>query len=335
MSTPQPPAHSDAATSPGLSFSVVICAHNEERYGDLLDAVASVQRQSVLAQEIVVVLDHNPRLLELLRRADLPGVVVVDSREPRGLGGARNSGIRMSRGAIVAFLDDDAVAVPEWLERLQAGYRDPETVGVGGAIEPLWLGAEPRWLPAEFHWVVGCSYRGMPQAAAAVRNLLGCNMSFRREVLEAVGGFRLGYGCDETDLCIRVRQRWPHKTLLYLPEARVHHKVPTSRARWSYFRSRCYFEGGSKAVVSRLVGPGDGLASERAYTVRTLPRGIVRNVADAALRADLGGLQRAAYIVAGLLVTAAGYLNGTIFVAEAARARGWSALVIPDAATDD
>ena len=93
-------------------------------------------------------------------------------------------------------------------------------MGVGGAIAPVWCGERPKWFPEEFHWIVGCSYRGMPRTPAAVRNLFGCNMSFRREAFDALGGFRLGYGCDETEFCIRLQQRWPHKVVLYNPRSR-------------------------------------------------------------------------------------------------------------------
>ena len=311
----------NAPSSPAIS--VVICTYTVERWPDLVAAVESVQRQTVPPQEIIVVVDHNPDVLRLVRTG-LPGVVAVANHKARGLGGARNSGVAVARGAVIAFLDDDAVAAPDWLAQLGAGYARPEVVGVGGAIAPVWRGERPKWFPEEFHWIVGCSYRGMPRTVAAVRNLFGCNMSFRREALDALGGFRLGYGCDETEFCIRLQQRWPHKVLLYNPRARVHHRVLPSRVRWRYFRSRCYFEGRSKAVVSWLVGRGDGLACERSFTWRTLPQGIIRGVADAALHGNVAGLRRAGLIVAGLAITAAGYLTGSLFVVEAAHERGWS-----------
>jgi glycosyltransferase involved in cell wall biosynthesis len=248
----------------------------------------------------------------------------VANHEPRGLGGARNSGVAVAQGAVIAFLDDDAVAAPRWLAQLQAGYACPDVVGVGGAITPLWSSERPGWFPEEFYWILGCSYRGTPRTPAAVRNLFGCNMSFRREVFGALGGFHLGYGCDETEFCIRVRQRWPQSALLYNPQARVHHRVVSSRARWCYFCSRCYFEGRSKAVVSCLVGRRDGLGSEWSYTLRTLPQGVIRGVADAALHGKVVGFSRAGLIVAGLAITTAGYLTGTLFVMEAAHERGWS-----------
>jgi len=307
-----------------LDVSVIICAYTEDRWDDLVAAVESVQCQTVPAREIIVVIDYNSVLLEHAR-TQLSGVVTVENREARGLSGARNSGIATARGSVIAFLDDDAVAAPDWLERFRNGYTDANIVGVGGAIEPLWSAGRPTWFPEEFDWVVGCTYRGMPDSTAPVRNLIGANMSFRREVFEELGGFRLGYGCDETDFCIQVRQRWPQKVLLYNPEARVLHRVPASRASWDYFRTRCYFEGGSKAVVSWLVGAQDGLSSERIYTFRTLPWGAIRGFADTILSRNRYGLARAGAITAGLAITTFGYLIGRMFVRNEARKRGWRA----------
>ena len=113
----------------------------------------------------------------------------------------------------------------------------------------------PAWFPAEFDWVIGCSYVGLPGTTQEVRNLFGCNMSFLRELLDRLGGFRLGYGCDETELCIRLGQHWPEKRLLYVPEARVFHHVPQSRSGFPRFVSRCYFEGGSR-LSSRVSWEG-------------------------------------------------------------------------------
>src|SRR5205085_2959822 len=106
------------------------------------------------------------------------------------LSGSRNSGVTVCRGEIVVFLDDDAVAAPDWLERLLQGYAEPQVVAVGGSIEPVWEEGRPRWFPPEFDWVVGGTYLGLPTATAQLRNLLGCNMSFRRSVLLEAGGFR-------------------------------------------------------------------------------------------------------------------------------------------------
>lgn len=297
--------------------SVIICTYTGERWDDLVAAVDSVRAQHSPPREIIVVVDHNPRLYARVL-SQIPGVVAVPNYEHRGLSGSRNSGIAVAQGTVVAFLDDDAMAEPDWLERLLRGYEDPAVLGVGGAIRPAWLSGRPGWFPAEFHWVVGCSYRGLPVATATVRNLIGANMSFRRDALQEIGGFRSGFGqvgtsmlrCDDTEICIRAQRRWPQRLFLYEPRARIHHRVPASRARWGYFRSRCYTEGSAKALLAQLVGSRAGLATERAYTLQTLPSGAVRALADSIRRGDPSGPLRAGAIAAGLALTAAGYLVG-------------------------
>jgi len=297
------------------TMSVVICAYTEARWNDLVRSVGSVATQTASPFEIIVVADHNDGLLARVR-AELPDTVAVHNGEERGLSGARNSGVAAAQGEFVAFLDDDAVAEPDWLERLTGSYASG-VIGVGGAVLPLWIRGRPRSFPAEFDWVVGCTYEGMPKTTSRVRNFIGANMSFRRDVFAGVGGFRSGVGrvgtrpvgCEETELCIRALRRWPDATILYEPQARVRHVVPPNRAGWKYFAARCYYEGLSKAIVARLWGSNDGLATERAYTFRTLPRGVVRGVTDA-VRGDVSGLGRSGAIVTGLSMTTAGYLVG-------------------------
>ncbi len=189
-------------------------------------------------------------------------------------------------------------------------------LGAGGAVKPLWSESRPRWFPAEFDWVVGCTHSGMPRERQPVRNLVGANMSFRREALVEIGGFRhelgrigkIPAGCEETDLCIRIGKRHPEGEILFDPAATVEHFVPAARGRRSYFTSRCRGEGRSKAILAALVGNDAGLSEERSYVRRTLPLGFLRGLGDG-LRGDLGGIERAAALVSGLFSTTAGYLG--------------------------
>jgi glycosyltransferase involved in cell wall biosynthesis/O-antigen/teichoic acid export membrane protein len=302
-----------------LSVSVVICVHTEDRWNDMLAAADSVRAQSYAAKELIMVVDHNPRLYHRLRSAR-PDDIVVENREQPGLSGGKNTGVSLASGEIVAFLDDDAVAEPTWLEYLLDAYADPTVVGTGGRTLPRWATRRPSWFPREFDWVVGCTYIGMPKFRAPVRNLMGGNASFRREVFSEVGAFTTGIGrsvsgrplgCEETEFCIRLSQRLPGTILLFDGRAVIRHRVPAPRERFSYYRSRCYAEGLSKAMVTRSVGTGDGLAAERRYTSRTLPRGVARGLGDA-LRGDATGLVRAGAIIAGLATVTAGYAVGSL-----------------------
>jgi glucosyl-dolichyl phosphate glucuronosyltransferase len=297
--------------------SVVICAYSDERWDDTLAAVASGQAQCPAPHEVILVVDHNPALRSRLAAA-LDDVTVVENQQARGLSGGKNTGVALATGDIVAFLDDDAVAEPGWLEALARPFADPDVLGVGGLTLPAWETGRPHWWPEEFDWVVGCTFVG--RDPGVVRNLLGGNASFRRDLFELAGGFPVHIGrssgksrplgCEETEFCIRASQRRPGGKFVFDPRAVIHHRVPSARERFAYFRSRCYAEGLSKALVTRSVGVGDGLAAERAYAAVALRRGVFRGLRQG-VGGDSGGLLRAGAIAAGLAYTTAGYTVGS------------------------
>jgi glycosyltransferase involved in cell wall biosynthesis len=291
--------------------SVVIAAFASDRWEYLRDAVGSVAAQTRPALETIVVIDHNPDLLARARR-ELQTAVVIPNAGARGASGARNTGVARSRGDVVVFLDDDARATRNWLDRLLGHFADPRVAGVGGRVDPLWATARPRWFPGEFDWTVGASYAGMPAETARVRNVWSNNMAVRRAAFEAAGGFREDFGKvgavsrpEDTDLCLRVTSgAW-----LYEPAGAVGHWVPQQRATFRYFLVRCFNEGRGKAGLAALNGTGASTSRERGYAVRVLPRAISRGLRDAT-RGDGAGLARGAAIVAGLGVAAAGFAVG-------------------------
>jgi hypothetical protein len=133
-----------------------------------------------------------------------------------------------------------------------------------------------------------------------------------------VGGFADGIGrvggrpvgCEETELCIRAGKTLGDVRIVYEPEARVHHRVPATRASWRYFASRCFNEGISKALVAQRTGVGRGLSAERSYTLRTLPRAVARGLADG-LAGEPAGVVRAMAVVVGLALTTLGFVTAS------------------------
>jgi glycosyltransferase involved in cell wall biosynthesis len=273
----------------------------------------SLLRQTLPPVEVILVVDHNPDLLQRAKQTwRNHNVKVVDNQRTRGSSGAWNAGIDAATGYIVAFIDDDAIAEPDWLEHIVYAYNDATVIGVGGTIEPVWAVSRPVWFPEEFDWVVGCTYKGLPDTTSPVRNLIGCNMSFRRDLLQSVRFYEkhgLGHlgavplGCDETELCIRVRSLFPDHQIIYHPPARVRHVVPVARSTFSYFRQRCSLEGRSKAIVSQLTGTEKALSTERKYVIDTLGPGALRY-------AVRGELRRSAAILVGLALATINYMLG-------------------------
>ena len=144
---------------------------------------------------------------------------------------ARNEGIAASSGDIIAFIDDDSMVYPEWLLSLVEAYQD-ETVGAaGGRIvrrpEPYCdqISGTPNLSITPSGMVIAQNVDLVSTAQIEVDHLIGCNMSFRREALEQVGGFDPNYTLtnlrEETDLCVRVKKAgW---RIVFVPSITVIH----------------------------------------------------------------------------------------------------------------
>jgi glycosyltransferase involved in cell wall biosynthesis len=312
---PGQPNQQGASTAP--SISVIVTAFTFDRIDSIEEIVESMRRQTVAPAETLLVIDYAPELEAECRRR-WPDVRVIPNAAERGSCGGRNTGVAESTGDVVAFLDDDAIPNHEWIERLGTDLADPGVIGVAGGVNPRWLDKRPAWFPPEFDWVVGCMHSGMPKEREPVRNAIAANMAIRREEMLAVGGLRKEFsrieknaaGGEETDLCIRLTERWPERMILFDPAPAVEHCVPPERGEPRYFITRCFAEGRSKAALARLVGSQSGLSSERSYVRRTLPLGVLRNLGGA-LRGEFAGIGRAAMIVAGLATTVAGYVTAS------------------------
>jgi GT2 family glycosyltransferase len=302
-----------------LRASVVVCVYTEKRLPQIRLAIESIFRQTILPWQLIVVVDHNCSLLD--RIADeYPDLDVIPNKFGKGLSGARNTGIEHSEGNVVVFLDDDARAHPHWLETLLTSYNDDSVLGVGGLVIADWgASSKPGWLPEEFLWVVGCSYQGLPETKAEVRNPVGANMSFLRSAFDQAGLFDSSVGrtfassrplgCEETEFSIRLRGLSPDARIIYEPKAVVYHHVDESRATWRYFLSRCYAEGCSKAQVSRLSGAASALSSERSYITHTIVRAACRELYKILRSGSIDSFKQLAALFLGTSWTAAGYFE--------------------------
>jgi glycosyltransferase involved in cell wall biosynthesis len=296
------------------TISVVIAAHVLERSAELGRAAGSALAQEPPPHEVVVAVDNNTDLYDWVRN-QLPEVTAVLNRGVRGASATRNCGARVASGAVLAFLDDDAVARPDWLQNLTAPLARADVAGVGGYLEPLWLGRPPEWMPEEFLWVVGASYRGMPGTGAPARNVWSGNMGVARADFWSVGGFREGFGKtgqgsrpEDTDFCIRLSAALAGRSWWYEPSARVGHMVPPGRGTLRFFVRRCYSEGQGKAEMALLLGPQERLRHERQYATRTLPDGVRRELRQAVSDREFAAAQRASAIGLGLGAAGLGYI---------------------------
>jgi GT2 family glycosyltransferase len=261
-----------------LTASVVVCTATREREPLLRECVAALLAGDRVPDELLVVVDQNPEL-EADLRATLPAPVRVLRTRVRGISEGRNIGIETATSDVVAFVDDDAAVEPDWMDRILAPFAaDAALIGAGGRVAPIWDG-DAQWLPPELLWVAGCTYAGHREDAGTIRNPIGCNMAFRRDALLAVGAFANEFGkqgdkllvCDETELCLRLAERFGAGRIVYVPDAAVRHHVSVSRLTARALARRAASEGISKALLHRR-HRGSAVAAENGYVRRLVLR---------------------------------------------------------------
>jgi GT2 family glycosyltransferase len=211
----------------------------------LLDhCIQRVLDQSNQRKEIIVIdSSSNDESEELISR--YPDIRYVHVRGQRNnMPQARNEGIQLSTGELIAFIDDDSMVQPGWLDALVEVYQDDSIGAAGGRVIAM---PEPycnQW-KGEPHLTVAASGRVVAKDAGLIStypievdHLIGCNMSFRRKALEMVGGFDQNYTQtnlrEETDMCVRVKKvGW---RIIFHPSIAVMHF--SARSLQPYFLER-------------------------------------------------------------------------------------------------
>lgn len=238
------------------SISVVIITRNRPQI--LCQALDALRLQTIApAETIVVDTSENEDTTQMLREHYPEVTPVAHPSGPRNMAWSRNQGIQAGTAPVVAFLDDDSIAEPQWLAEIARAYAEhPDVGGVGGRIieglaEPVILSAGQKVSTINRYGMTRANFNARSEGIVVAEHLKGCNMSFRRAVLAQIGNFDEAYNGpvrDETDVCVRIRQAgYP---LVYNPEATVEHKGFTLFAQ-----KRVQLESvGSGFLVSRLDG---------------------------------------------------------------------------------
>ena len=250
------------------ALTVVICSLNGSLGVERV--LLALARQTIAADLDVVLVDDGSTddTAEVGRRL---GARVESHGENRGLGAARNTGLRAAQGRVIAYLDDDCEPLPDWAERLVGAHVAEDVVGVGGELVPTappgfmraYLNRHNPLRPLELDLAVreDVAYRlgrylvrnwrvEDPSGRRRVFSLVGGNMSFRIDALEDIGGFdeAMRFGSEDLDACIRLRAAFGDTCLLLEPSARVRHHFPGDLGD-NLRRSRAYGRGHARMLA--------------------------------------------------------------------------------------
>jgi glucosyl-dolichyl phosphate glucuronosyltransferase len=262
-----------------MKITVILCTYN--RCESLATAMESIAA-SVLSASVewdVLVVDNNsndrtPAVVEDFSRR-LPRRFSYLLERQRGKSFALNSGIRVARGDVLAFVDDDVTVEPAWLCNLTSALNDPDCAGAGGRIVLQWPSALPNWLstagPLERHGFPG--FDKGPEAKDLVGPPFGTNMAFRKIMFEKYGGFRADLGPNPSseirgeDTEFGRRLIAAGERLRYEPSAVVFHPVSASKLNKPHIL-RWWFDNGRASAREFSIPPLRELFSLAAWSLR-------------------------------------------------------------------
>lgn len=261
-----------------LRITAVICTY--QRYDAIPLALDSLCRQTLPRENFeLIVLDNSPAgpeaqaLAERLQFSEWACLRPVWILDPGiGLSRARNASLEACKTPLIAYLDDDAIAEPEWLAAIVEEFSAHDALpgAVGGPVRPLWETPRPPWLPDRLlPYLSIVDYGKTARVLPSPYWLAGANVAFATEELRRAGGFRTDLGrqkqilISNEEIDVYNKLRAAGRQIVYTPDAVVHHSISTSRLTQSWFRRRL----AAQAVSDMLIGaPADTAESQDALS---------------------------------------------------------------------
>ncbi|WP_281856402.1 glycosyltransferase family 2 protein [Litoreibacter halocynthiae] len=266
-----------------LSVSVVVVSRH--RPDHLRRCVRALEFQTQPSFEVVLVTDSETSevLTDLVPHDWVKSAICNEANISK----ARNIGIGLAAGEAIAFIDDDAIAEPTWLERLIEPFSDPNVAASGGFVRGR-NGISFQWRAEEIG-ADGVSHPISIDGTAILKarpgkgvKTQGTNCAFRRDILIELHGFDENYKfyLDESDLNMRIGQAG-HLTAI-VPNAEVQHGYAVSSLRGNDRRPKSLFEiGASQAYFLKKFGrPASDLTAFRESQWARLEAALVKGLLE-------------------------------------------------------
>ena len=246
-------------------ISVVVCTY--KRVDFLVKCLVALAEQDFPKNEYEIVLINNnsPDNTDQVCRefiASNPSLHIQYYIETQqGLSYARNRGIELSKGEIVIFLDDDAIARPGYLQKMNLFFDTyPQAVACGGRIYPLFESERPKWM-SKYLLSLTASINMGDQVKKFSRKKypVGANMAFKKFVFEKYGMFDVNLGRRGDNLegseekAIFYQLYRDNICVYYVPDAIVDHAIPDKRLTYDYFKRLAEGVGYSERIRAKSI----------------------------------------------------------------------------------
>lgn len=242
------------------NVSVIICTYNRAKF--IGEALTSLAKQTLGKDkfEIIIINNNSKDDTEEIcqtfidKQPDLDITYFVEREQ--GLSFARNRGLKIAKYEIITYIDDDAYAQPDFLEQIYSFFQEnKDVVGIGGKVIPRYEIEEPKWMNVFLHGLVtkvdyGTSIRKFPKNRFPV----GCNMSYKKNILEQVGGFnnKLKWRADDKYINFKIRELTDE--IYYIPDLVVQHSIDAKRTSDAGFMDVALKFGASESIRVKSEG---------------------------------------------------------------------------------
>ena len=259
-------------TEHSFNIALIICTYNRDKY--LPEALDSIKAQTIDSNKFqLIIVDNNStdNTAAISKKfiSDHPHLnAKYCFEENKGLSFARNRGISEASAPIISYIDDDVILPPEYLEIMLAFFeKTPDAIGVGGKVIPKYEdGNEPVWMNKYLNGFVAKVDYGdtIKKFDEHMRYPAGCNMTYKKNILQQAGGFNneLKFRSDDKYIFYKVHQI--SDEIYYLPQAWLYHYIDHKRLEMQNFKKlflktgneekkRVTLEQGTAGAVKKLI----------------------------------------------------------------------------------
>lgn len=236
-----------------MEISIIIATYNRsESLKKTLESIKNLFIPEDIIWEIIIIdnnsTDNTKDIVEDFKSKTRLNIVYI-FEEKQGKPYALNHGLKVAKGEILAFTDDDVIIDRYWVYNILKAFKDTNATCLGGRVLPLWAIDPPSWLREELYGCIALLDLGDKYLELVKPTIWGVNMAIKSSCIKK---YSLTFNTEflkrgeDTDL---VEKLLLNKELVYYcPDMIVYHCIPTERMKKSYFRKWKFDQGKFRAI---------------------------------------------------------------------------------------
>ncbi len=237
-----------------MDFSIIISTYNRsEMLKTTLNSIRNLYVSDDMSWELIIV-DNNSndntrnvvKEFSATNKIRTKYIYEIKQGKPYAL----NSALKIAKGNIIAFTDDDVILEKHWLVNIAKAFKKTDAICIGGKVLPKWEQSPPKWLGKELYGCIALLDLGNEYLRLTEPTLWGVNMAVKSSIFKKGLQFNTGlplHRGEDTEFVKKVISMG--QKVYYCPHVIVYHCIPETRMKKSYFRNWKYEQGKFRAIL--------------------------------------------------------------------------------------